>query len=544
MPMLPPLVRDLPPDDAQSSTGRPVSARMVRPQRRYASNFNISFVYEPPRPITGPGFPTPESTFDKWCTAAAELGLSGGGAGGPPDPAARGQAAASGVAAAPRRMLHDALLGTTAVVLLGVLGGIGYLVWSGTVPGATAPGGTASKGSGIAAWVQPVADFAAKAVARAVPDPAPPAPPGKDVAADTPAPRPALQPMAPPPLPVVPDRLALTAPTADKPALAVPPPPASSPPAVAAEAVPAPERAAGPAALAKPSAPDPAAPAPAIPPAVAADGPAPEPAAMVAVPPAKPAEADATPPAAVVADRVAPTVEQAMAQAVPPAKPSAPDAAAPVPSIAAVTIRLLPAPGWTAAAASELASLPEAAAPPTEPAALSAATADPMLPAEPAAVPAEMAKVVPPGVDAQQVVSTMELVQQMSLLVHDMHGESLRYRTEVTALTGAVQAKASSLEGRLKLAEARSAAAGSGGSDLAGDGDGLRAAGLPSVLRGYRVQAGSPGAAVLTDMGAGPERAARLLVMVGDQLPGAGRVTAIVQRGRAWIVRTERGVIQ
>ena len=139
----------------------------------------------------------------------------------------------------------------------------------------------------------------------------------------------------------------------------------------------------------------------------------------------------------------------------------------------------------------------------------------------------------------------MALVQQMSLLVHDMHGESLRYRTEVTALTGAVQAKASSLEERLKLAEARSAAAagsdagglraGLGGSDLAGDGGGLR---------GYRVQAGSPGAAVLTNVGAGPERAARLLVMVGDQLPGAGRVTAIVQRGRAWIVRTERGVIQ
>jgi len=219
------------------------------------------------------------------------------------------------------------------------------------------------------------------------------------------------------------------------------------------------------------------------------------------------------------------TVEQATAQAVPPAQPSAPDAAPPVPSIAAMTIRLPPAPEWTAAAAPELASLPEAAAPPTAPAAL----------------PAEMAKVVPPGVDAQQVVSTMELVQQMSLLMHDMHGESLRYRTEVTALTGAVQAKASSLEERLKLAEARSAAG--AGAD-AGDGGGLRAAAMPQVLRGYRVQAGSPGAAVLSDVGAGPERAARFLVMVGDQLPGAGRVTAIVQRGRAWIVRTERGVIQ
>ncbi len=511
MVMIPPLLRDPPPDDAQSSTARPVAARMARTQRRYASNFNISYRHEPPKPITRPGFPTPESTFDKW-RAAAELDPLGGGAGDPPDPAARGEAHASGVAAPPRRTLHDALLGTTAVLLLGVLGGIGYLVWSGAVPGAPAPGGTASKGSGVSALVQPLVDFAAKAVTRAVPDPAPSPAPGKDAAADVAAPRPASQPMAPPPLPVVPDRLALATPSTDKPALSGPPPPASSPPTVAAEAVPAPERAA--AGLA---------------------------------PSAKPSEPDA-------ADRVAATVEQATAQAVPPAQPSAPDAAPPVPSIAAVTIRLPPAPEWTAAAAPELASLPEAAAPPTAPAALPAAAAGPMLPAEPAAVPTEMAKVVPPGVDAQQVVSTMELVQQMSLLVHDMHGESLRYRTEVTALTGAVQAKASSLEERLKLAEARSAAgagADAGGrqaglrtSDLAGDGGGLRAAAMPQVLRGYRVQAGSPGAAVLSDVGAGPERAARLLVMVGDQLPGAGRVTAIVQRGRAWIVRTERGVIQ
>jgi len=499
MVMIPPLLRDPPPDDAQSSTARPVAARMARTQRRYASNFNISYRHEPPKPITRPGFPTPESTFDKW-RAAAELDPPGGGAGDPPDPAARGDASASGVAATPRRSLHDALLGTTAVVLLlGVLGGIGTLVWSGAVPGAPAPGGTARKGSGIAAFVQPLADFAAKAVTRAVPDPAPSPAPGKDAAADVAAPRPAAQPMAPPPLPVVPDRLALATPSTDKPALSGPPPPASSPPTVAAEAVPAPERAA--AGLA---------------------------------PSAKPSEPDA-------ADRVAATVEQATAQAVPPAQPSAPDAAPPVPSIAAVTIRLPPAPEWTAAAAPELASLPEAAAPPTAPVALPAAAAGPMLPAEPAAVPTEMAKVVPPGVDAQQVVSTMELVQQMSLLMHDMHGESLRYRTEVTALTGAVQAKASSLEERLKLAEARSAAG--AGAD-AGDGGGLRAAAMPQVLRGYRVQAGSPGAAVLSDVGAGPERAARLLVMVGDQLPGAGRVTAIVQRGRAWIVRTERGVIQ
>jgi len=481
MVMIPPLVRDPPPDDRQSSTARPVASRMARTQRRYASNYNISYVYEPPRPITKPGFPTPQSTFDKWRAAAAELDLPGGGAGDPPDPAARGEASPSGVAATPRRTLHDALLGTTAVVLLGVLGGIGYIVWSGAVPGALAPGGTAPKGS---------------------------------VLALRPAPQPAA--LLPPPS-TAPNPAVLAAPSADKPALTGPPPPAPSPSAVAGEAAPAP---------------------------------APEQATAAVVLPAKVPEPDATSPAPAVPAGLVPAAEPAAAKTVPPAS----DAAPAVPAIASVTVRLPPSPEWTTAPPAALAGLPEAAALPSAPPALPAAAAGPMLPAEPAAVPAEMAKVAPPGVGAQQVVSTMALVQQMSLLVHDMHGESLRYRTEVTALTGAVQAKASSLEERLKLAEARSAAAagsdagglraGLGGSDLAGDGGGLRATTMPQVLRGYRVQAGSPGAAVLTDVGAGPERAARLLVMVGDQLPGAGRVTAIVERGRAWIVRTERGVIQ
>ena len=507
MPMLPPLVRDPPPDDAQSSTGRPVAARMVRTQRRYASNFNISFVYEPPKPISKPGFPTPDSTFAKWRAEAAEMNLPGGEAA---DPAAGGQAAASGMAAPPRRVLHDVLLGTTAVLLLGVLGGIGYAVWTGTVPGATAPGGTASKGSGIAALVQPVADFAAKAVARGGPDRIPAPPPGKEAADVQPS-----QPKAPlPPLSADPERLALAMPSADRLA-------AAGPSTMGADAAPVPKQAApGPVPSAKLSASDAAPPAPTLPAATADAGPAPEP--------------GATPPAPAMPSAAVPVAEAAAAPAVAaPTSPSKPDAALPAPAMAAATVRLLPVPGWTGADVSRLDSLPEAAAllaAPLAPPAVPTLSAGPALPA------AEMAKAAPAGVDAQQVVSMMELVQQMSLLVHDMHGEGVRYRMEVTALTGAVQAKAANLEERLKLAEARSVSgAGAGGP---------QAAGVPPVLRGYRVQAGSPGAAVLSDTSAGPERAARLLVMVGDQLPGAGRVTGIVQRGGAWTVRTERGVIQ
>ena len=530
MPMIPPLVRDPPPDERQSSTGRPVSARMVRPQRRYASNFNVSFEYEPPPPIPKPGVAAPASTFDKW-RAAAELDPPGGGAGGPPNPAARGDVPTPGAAAAPRRTLHDVLLGTTAVVLLCVVGGIGYIVWSGALPGmAASPGVAAPKGSSLAAVVQPFMDLAAKAV----PDRTAARPPAQDGAPGT-----------PPPLPsTAPNLLVLATPSADKPALTGPPPsPAPGFSAMAREAAPAPERvAAGPAPLAKPSDPEAAASTPAVPGAAAEamSVPAPERATAAVVPPAKVPEPDTAPPVPAVPAKPAPAAEQAATKAAPPAKPSEPDTALAVPAVAAMTVRLPPAPEWMAPAPAALASLPGAAALPSEPPALPVVPASPVPSAGPAAVPDEAAKAVLPGVDAQQVVSTMTLVQQMSLLVHDMHDEGLRYRMEVTALTGAVQAKALGLEERLKLAEARSA----GGPDAGGPQAGLPGSDAPPMLRGYRVQAGSPGAAVLTDVGAGPERAARLLVMVGDQLPGAGRVTAIVQRGRAWIVRTERGVIQ
>ena len=67
MPRIPPFVQDAPLDDPPSSTSRPVASRMVRTQRRYASNFNISFAYEPPKPIGKPGFPAPESNLTLPC---------------------------------------------------------------------------------------------------------------------------------------------------------------------------------------------------------------------------------------------------------------------------------------------------------------------------------------------------------------------------------------------------------------------------------------------------------------------------------------------
>ena len=58
MPMIPPLVLEPPSADPRTPgaprapfTGHPVASRMARPQRRYASNYNISFIHEPAKPM-------------------------------------------------------------------------------------------------------------------------------------------------------------------------------------------------------------------------------------------------------------------------------------------------------------------------------------------------------------------------------------------------------------------------------------------------------------------------------------------------------------
>jgi len=60
----------------------------------------------------------------------------------------------------------------------------------------------------------------------------------------------------------------------------------------------------------------------------------------------------------------------------------------------------------------------------------------------------------------------------------------------------------------------------------------------------YRVQAASPGLALLAEIDRGGGDGAQLEVLVGDTIPGYGKITAIGQRGTAWVVTTEHGNIQ
>jgi hypothetical protein len=71
----------------------------------------------------------------------------------------------------------------------------------------------------------------------------------------------------------------------------------------------------------------------------------------------------------------------------------------------------------------------------------------------------------------------------------------------------------------------------------------VAAQGGPGAKR-YHVQAASPGLALLAEVERGGGEGAQIQVVVGDTIPGYGRVKDISQRGTTWSVTTENGAIQ
>jgi hypothetical protein len=73
------------------------------------------------------------------------------------------------------------------------------------------------------------------------------------------------------------------------------------------------------------------------------------------------------------------------------------------------------------------------------------------------------------------------------------------------------------------------------------------AAALPADGNGtakrYRVQAASPGLALLAEIDRGGGDGAQIQASVGDTIPGYGRVKSVSQHGTTWVVTTEHGNI-
>jgi hypothetical protein len=180
---------------------------------------------------------------------------------------------------------------------------------------------------------------------------------------------------------------------------------------------------------------------------------------------------------------------------------------------------------------------------------------------------------------SDQQVQVLELVTQLATLIRDQRTQITNLQADVQRSAGATSAKLSDFERRLALVEAGTAMAAASGPPTtqspAGTPTGVDkppavpAALLsarealdgashppaatsiahlgpqtPSAPKQYRVQAASPGLAMLAEVDRGGGDGAQVAVQVGDTVPGYGRVLSVGQRGRSWVVQTEHGTIQ
>jgi len=222
---------------------------------------------------------------------------------------------------------------------------------------------------------------------------------------------------------------------------------------------------------------------------------------------------------------------------------------------------------------------------PAEPVSLAPASADRVPPVAAAARPAQLSRA--PG-DAVEVaialrptpmargdqIDVLHAVAQLGIIMRDLRAQNLALRASVQASTEKLDGAVADFERRLALAEARGALNAAMGADagaavaapasattapasrtvhLSG-GAATQSAGVraqagaavasPPGPRRYKVQAASPGLAMLSELDRSGGEGSQLQVGVGDQVPGYGRVTAIQQRGSTWLVQTDRGAIQ
>src|SRR5271157_4710279 len=214
---------------------------------------------------------------------------------------------------------------------------------------------------------------------------------------------------------------------------------------------------------------------------------------------------------------------------------------------------------------------PAAAAPLAAPSAAPAVSPAPSPSSVPPSDPVQIAAALRPSpMTPQDQVQVLELVTQMATMVRDLKKESAQMRADFARSQADEVARVSDWERRLALAEARGAmlAADAGGSAPLVVTDPRAVSGKPDTAppetvrvsttsppttavvpaadagKKYRLQAASPGLAMLAEIDRGGGEGAQIQVAVGDTVPGYGRVKAVTQRGTAWVVETEHGTIE
>jgi hypothetical protein len=220
-----------------------------------------------------------------------------------------------------------------------------------------------------------------------------------------------------------------------------------------------------------------------------------------------------------------------------------------------------------ATASTSPAPQPEAVSAKAPPAPPPAAPEHPVVAAIPSDPVAKIAALqAAPMTDTQQL-QVLELVTQLGVLVRDQRVAIAELRSNQQNLVQRVDGSLTDFGRRISLAEAHGAVNAAIGTDMhpiqtptppaAGQiGNGgvvqiaARAGGLAPGLPAdtgnhrYHVQAASPGLAMLSELDASGGEQRQLPVSPGDDVPGWGKVISIAQRGVAWVVKTDHGLIQ
>jgi len=187
-------------------------------------------------------------------------------------------------------------------------------------------------------------------------------------------------------------------------------------------------------------------------------------------------------------------------------------------------------------------------------------------PVQPSDVVAQAEAVRPGPLTPQDQVQVLNMVAEMAHMVHDLKAQDAQLRADLRKASASATARLDDFERRLSMSEARramSAAAAPGEATPSAAEPAAPAVVLPivarpapftvtpslsgagtAVSRRYRVQAASPGLALLAEVDRGGGDGAQLQVAVGDTLPDLGRVKSIAQKGTAWVVTAERGSVQ
>jgi hypothetical protein len=166
-------------------------------------------------------------------------------------------------------------------------------------------------------------------------------------------------------------------------------------------------------------------------------------------------------------------------------------------------------------------------------------------------------------------VAVLGVVTELATLVGDLRSETRELRNDMRSSAADDAARLGDLERRMAMVEARDALSNARDAGTASDpadpaptpagaqvtspvnavpvrlsrADAASPRTEPETLTRYKVQAASPGLAMLAQVDRGGGDGAQIEVRVGDSIPGYGRVKSIGQKGSTWVVTTEHGDI-